>query len=121
MPYQLQAAIIACHVDAPSFAQTDWAQILVLYDMLHAALPSPVVRLNRAVALRYVAGIEAALAEVDAVAPALRRYHLLHAIRGALLLELGEEEKARAAQLRALHLTANTAEEALLRRRIHPS
>jgi RNA polymerase sigma-70 factor (ECF subfamily) len=117
-PYQLQAAIAACHVEAPSFAETDWAQILALYDLLLAVQPSPVVRLNRAVVLARVHGAEIALAEVDAIADALDGYHLLHAIRGQLLHHLGNQEQARAAQLRAAELTANTAEQALLRRRI---
>jgi RNA polymerase sigma-70 factor (ECF subfamily) len=117
-PYQLQAAIAACHAEAPSFADTDWVQILTLYDLLLVMQPSPIVRLNRAVALGRVQGAEAALAEVDAIADALDRYHLLHAIRGQLLHELGDQEQARAAQLRAVELTANTAEQALLQRRI---
>ena len=117
-PYQLQAAIAACHVEAPRFADTDWAQILTLYDLLLAIQRSPIVRLNRAVVLARVHGAEAALAEVDAVAETLDNYHLLHAIRGQLLHELGDQEQARAAQLRAAGLTANTAEQALLRRRI---
>jgi RNA polymerase sigma-70 factor (ECF subfamily) len=117
-PYQLQAAIAACHAEAHSFADTDWVQILTLYDLLLGMQPSPIVRLNRAVAVGRVQGAETALAEVDAIAPALDRYHLLHAIRGQLLHELGNQEQARAAQLRAAELTANTAEQALLQRRI---
>jgi RNA polymerase sigma factor (sigma-70 family) len=117
-PYQLQAAIAACHADAPRFADTDWAQILTLYDLLLAMQPSPIIRLNRAVALAQVYGAETALAEVAAVAVALDGYHLLHAIRGQLLHELGDQEQAHAAQLRAAELTANTAEQALLHRRI---
>ena len=81
-------------------------------------MPSPVVRLNRAVALRYVAGPEAALAEVDNLAGDLADYHLFHAIRGELLLELGRREQARAAELRALALTENTAERSLLQYRL---
>jgi RNA polymerase sigma-70 factor (ECF subfamily) len=118
-PYQLQAAIAACHAEARTFADTDWAQILTLYDLLLAVQPSPIVVLNRAVALARVRGAEAGLAEVDSVADALSGYHLLHAIRGHLLHELGDQEQAKAAQLRAAELTANTAEQALLRRRIH--
>lgn len=117
-PYQLQAAIAACHAETLRFADTDWAQILTLYDLLLAVQPSPVVRLNRAVVLARVFGAETALAQVDAVANALDDYHLLHAIKGQLLHELGNQEQARAAQLRAAELTANTAEQALLRRRI---
>jgi RNA polymerase sigma-70 factor (ECF subfamily) len=117
-PYQLQAAIAACHAEARRFADTDWAQILVLYDLLVALQPSPIVRLNRAVAVARVLGPAAALAELDALTGVLDRFHLLHAIRGWLLHELGDREQARAAQLRAAELTANRSEQALLRRRI---
>jgi predicted RNA polymerase sigma factor len=117
-PYQLQAAIAACHAEAPSWAATDWRQIVVLYDLLLRHSPTPVVRLNRAVALRWVAGVRAALAEVEALAGALDGYHLFHAARAELLLELGRPEEARAAEERALALTANRAERALLERRL---
>ena len=116
-PYQLQAAIAACHAEAPSWEATDWPQILVLYDMLVGIAPSPVFRLNRAVALREVAGPETALTEVDALARELDGYHLLHATRAELLFELGRPE-AEQAELRALALTANRAEQALLERRL---
>jgi RNA polymerase sigma-70 factor (ECF subfamily) len=117
-PYQLQAAIAACHAEAHEFGQTDWAQILALYDLLLEATHSPIVHLNRAVALARVLGPGAALAELEAIADVLDGYHLLHAIRGALLHELGDHEQARAEQLRAAELTANRAEQALLRRRV---
>jgi RNA polymerase sigma-70 factor (ECF subfamily) len=117
-PYQLQAAIAACHAETPRFADTDWAQVLTLYDLLLAIQPSPIVRLNRAVALARVRGPHAALAEVESIAGALGGYHLLHAIRGHLLNEIGDQERARAAQLRAAELTANPAEQTLLRHRI---
>jgi RNA polymerase sigma-70 factor (ECF subfamily) len=117
-PYQLQAAIAACHAEAPRFADTDWPQILVLYDLLLELAPSPIVRLNRAVAVARVHGPAAALAEVDALDDTLAGYHLLHAIRGQLLHELGAQEQALAAELRASELTANRAERSLLRRRI---
>jgi RNA polymerase sigma-70 factor (ECF subfamily) len=117
-PYQLQAAIAACHAEAVTFAETDWAQILALYDLLLAMQPSPIIRLNRAVAVGRVQGAKMALAEVDAIADALDGYHLFHAIRGQLLHELGNQAQARAAQLRAATLTANTAEQALLQRRL---
>jgi RNA polymerase sigma-70 factor (ECF subfamily) len=107
-----------CHAEAPSWAATDWRQIVALYDLLLQMRPSPVVRLNRAVALRQVAGAETAPAEVDAVSKTLEGYHLFHAIRGELLLELGQREQARAAELRALALTRNPAEQALLTRRL---
>jgi RNA polymerase sigma-70 factor (ECF subfamily) len=117
-PYQVQAALAACHAEAESWEATDWPQILVLYDFLLRMIPSPVVRLNRAVALRYVAGPEAALAEVEKLAGDLADYHLFHAIRGELLLELGRREQARAAELKALTLTGNRAERSLLQRRL---
>jgi RNA polymerase sigma factor (sigma-70 family) len=117
-PYQVQAALVACHAEAATWQATDWPQILALYDLLYHLAPSPVVRLNRAVALRYVAGPEAALAEVEALALDLDGYHLFHAIRGELLLELGQRERGRAAELRALTLTSNQAEQSLLRYRL---
>jgi RNA polymerase sigma-70 factor (ECF subfamily) len=117
-PYQLEAAIAACHAEARRFADTDWAQILVLYDLLAAVQPSPIVRLNRAVAVARVLGPGAALHELDGLAGVLDGFHLLHAIRGWLLHELGDREQARAAELRAAELTANRSEQALLRRRI---
>ena len=86
--------------------------------MLLQMTPSPVVRLNRAVAFRQVAGLEAALAEVNELARDLDHYHLFHAIRGELLLELGHREQARASALRALELTQNRAEQSLLTRRL---
>ncbi len=117
-PYQVEAAIVACHAEAESWAATDWRQIVVLYDMLLSMTPSPVIRLNRAVALWQVAGPEAALAEVNALAADLGSYHLFHATRAELLLELSHREQARAAALRALELTQNRAEQALLSRRL---
>src|SRR5947209_4973137 len=116
-PYQLEAAIIACHAEAESWEATDWPQIVILYDFLLRMGPSPVVRLNRAVALRQVAGLEAALAEVNALESDLNNYHLFHAIRGKLLLEMGYREQARASALKALGLTRNRAEQSLLARR----
>jgi RNA polymerase sigma-70 factor (ECF subfamily) len=117
-PYQIEAAIAACHAEAPSFQATDWRQIVVLYDMLIAMAPSPVVRLNRAIAIGKVEGAAAALRELEEIAPALDGYHLYHAAVGKMLTELGSREQARAAQLRALDLTGNPAEQALLRRRL---
>jgi RNA polymerase sigma factor (sigma-70 family) len=117
-PYQIQAALVACHAEAKSWQVTDWLQILALYDLLLGMAPSPVIRLNRAVALRYVAGPEAALAEVEALMQDLEGYHLFHAIRGAFLLEIGQCEQARAAELRALALTGNQAEQSLLHQRL---
>jgi predicted RNA polymerase sigma factor len=117
-PYQLQAAIVACHADAETWTDTDWDQIVLLYDMLLHLAPSQVVRLHRAVALRYTAGPRAALTEVDALADDLGAYHLLHATRAELLRDLGRPDEARAADQRALELTANPAEQALLQKRI---
>jgi len=117
-PYQIEAAIAACHAEAPSFEATDWQQIVVLYDMLMAIAPSPVVRLNRTIAVWKVDGAAAALHELEEIAPVLDGYHLFHAARGEMLTELGRREQARAAQLRALDLTGNPAEQALLRRRL---
>lgn len=112
--WQLHAAIAACHSDAPDAASTDWLQVLTLYDMLLAYDRSPVVRLNRAVALARVEGPAPALAEVDALGDSLARSHLWHAVRASLLRELGRDDEALAADLRALELTANEAERRLL-------
>jgi RNA polymerase sigma factor (sigma-70 family) len=117
-PYQLQAAIVACHAEAPRWEDTDWAQIVVLYDMLLATAPSPVTRLHRAIALRHLAGAEAAMRELDGLTEVLARYPLLHATRAELLRALGRPEEAREADRRALDLTANPAQRALLEDRI---
>jgi RNA polymerase sigma factor (sigma-70 family) len=117
-PYQVQAAIVACHAEAATWEATDWPQILTLYDLLLALSPTPVVALNRAVALRRVAGPQAALDEIEPLAPKLDGYHLFHAVRGELLVELGRRDQARAAEIRALALTANRAEQSLLRQRL---
>jgi RNA polymerase sigma factor (sigma-70 family) len=117
-PYQLQAAIVACHAEAPSWEATDWQQIVLLYDMLLHLAPSPVTRLHRAIALRYVAGPQVALAELDPLADTLEHYHLFHATRAELLRALGHPYQARTADQRALELTANPAERALLHQRI---
>jgi RNA polymerase sigma-70 factor (ECF subfamily) len=117
-PYQIQAAIVACHAEAPSWEGTDWLQILLLYDTLLRYDPSPVVRLNRAIALYYVSGPAAALEAVDELAEALDRYHLYHATRAELLRELGRLTEARHADAAALQLTANPAERALLEQRL---
>jgi RNA polymerase sigma factor (sigma-70 family) len=117
-PYQLQAAIAACHAEAEAWEVTDWAQIVALYDRLLATTSSPVVRLNRAIALWQIAGPAAALAEVERLAAPLARYHLFHATRGELLRALGRAEEARAADREALRHTRNPAERALLERRI---
>jgi RNA polymerase sigma-70 factor (ECF subfamily) len=117
-PYQVQAAIAACHAEARSWAETDWPQIVLLYGRLLRLAPSPVVRLNRAIATSHVRGPQASLAEVEALAHELGRYHLYHATRAALLRRLDRPHEARAADLAALELTANPAERALLEDRL---
>ncbi|MFG3691398.1 RNA polymerase sigma factor [Micromonospora sp. NPDC047740] len=117
-PYQLQAAIVAVHAEAGRWEDTDWQQILILYTMLDRLAPSPVTKLHRAVALRYVAGPDVALAAVDELRQALNGYHLWHATRAALLRDLGRPDEAHDADRRALELTANPAEQSLLRQRI---
>ncbi|HEX6527545.1 MAG TPA: DUF6596 domain-containing protein, partial [Streptosporangiaceae bacterium] len=116
-PYQVQAAIAALHAEAPSYPETDWRQIRLLYDQLQVMTPSPVVLLNRAVATRYVLGPEAALAEIEPLAAELDGYRLFHALRSGLLTCLGREADATAASERALALASNPAERELLR---HP-
>ena len=117
-PYQLQAAIVACHAEAERWQDTDWEQIVLLYDMLLHLAPSPVTRLHRAIAVRYVTGARDAMAELDDLAGLLGEYHLYHASRAELLRELGQPDQARAADQRALELTANPAQRALLYQRL---
>jgi predicted RNA polymerase sigma factor len=116
--FQLQAAIAACHCEAGSWSETDWLQILTLYDRLVSLDPSPVVRLNRAIALAHVEGPAAALDEVDRLVERLRGYHLLYATRAELLRSLGRWDQAAAADAQALRLTSKVAEQRLLRRRL---
>ena len=117
-PYQLQAAIVACHAEAERWEDTDWEQIVLLYDMLLHLAPSPVTRLHRAIAMRYTEGARAAMAELDDLAGSLGDYYLYHASRAELLRELGHPVQANAADRRALELTANPAERAVLRQRL---
>jgi RNA polymerase sigma-70 factor (ECF subfamily) len=117
-PYQLQAAIVACHAEAERWEDTDWEQIVLLYDMLLHLAPSPVTRLHRAIALRSTAGPRAAMTELETLAGALDRYHLYHATRAELLRELGHPDQARTEDRLALELTANPAEQAVLQQRI---
>jgi predicted RNA polymerase sigma factor len=117
-PYQIEAAITACHAEAPSFESTDWVQVVALYDLLLEIEPSPVVRLNRALAIWRVAGAQAALRELDELAMELDDYHIYHAAKGELLSEMGRDEQARAARLKAHDLTHNQAERAHLRQRL---
>jgi RNA polymerase sigma-70 factor (ECF subfamily) len=114
-PYQLQAAIAAVHSDAPTAGDTDWRQIVALYDQLLALEPTPVVALNRAVAVAEVEGPQAALALVDALR--LDRFHLFHAVRADLLRRLGRTGDAARAYDAAIARTENEAERRFLRAR----
>ncbi|TMG30902.1 MAG: RNA polymerase sigma factor [Chloroflexi bacterium] len=118
-PYALQAAIAACHARAATAAETDWPRIVALYDAVAQLAPSPVVELNRAVAVGMAFGPAAGLDLVDALVqePALKAYHLLPAVRGELLRKLGRSEEARAEFERAASLTQNVVERKLLLRR----
>lgn len=118
-PYGLQAAIAACHARAATAADTDWPRIATLYATLAQVSPSPVVELNRAVAVAMAFGPAAGLALADTLldAPALREYHLLPAVRGDLLAKLGRHAEARTEFERAASLTRNTREQALMRAR----
>ncbi|MFL5383219.1 MAG: RNA polymerase sigma factor [Longimicrobiaceae bacterium] len=115
-PYALQAAIAACHARARTAEETDWARIAALYDALAQLAPSPVVELNRAVAVGMAFGPAAGLELADQLAeePALRGYHLLPSVRGDLLAKLGRVDEARAELARAASLTQNARERALL-------
>ncbi|MCW2790907.1 MAG: polymerase, sigma subunit, family [Nocardioides sp.] len=113
--YQILAAVNAVHTDAPTAADTDWAQIATLYTQLQSLAPSPVVQLNRAVAVAELDGPEVALAEVDRLG--LSTYHAWHATRADLLRRLGRSGEARAAYDAAIAATANEAERAYLSRR----
>ena len=118
-PYALQAAIAACHARARAADETDWARIAALYDALAQVLPSPVVELNRAVAVGMAFGPAAGLEIADALAsePSLRGYHLLPAVRGDLLKRLGRRAEAQREFERAASLTQNERERSLLERR----
>ena len=117
-PYQVQAAIAAIHSEAGTWAETDWHQIVLLYDALLRLSESPVVRLNRAVAVSHFVGPEIALGEVNDLAISLTDYHLFHSTRAELLDEVGEPVLAREARLRALELCQNPAERSLLERKL---
>ncbi len=116
--YQLQALIAGAHADAKSWEATRWPDILRSYDALLEINDSPVVRLNRAIAVWHVVGAEQAYVELFPLAEELDRYHLYHATRAELLRALGRTEDARAADKRALELTENPAERALLKDRL---
>ena len=114
-PYQIRAAINAFHCVAPGFDGTDWHAILTLYNQLYALTPTPVVGLNRAVALAEVRGPAAGLTAMDDLrSPGLDSYHLFHAARAGLLRRLGRDEEATAAYAAARALTTNLVEQAFL-------
>ncbi|MEV6845997.1 DUF6596 domain-containing protein [Actinoplanes sp. NPDC051411] len=113
-PYVLQAAIAVCHAQAPSAADTDWAQIATLYAALEHFLPTPIVRLNRAVAVGFAYGPRAGLDLVDGLRSSLAGYHLLPSVRGDLLQRLGRPAEARQEWIRAASLTRNDAERTFL-------
>ena len=117
--YRLQASIAACHARAPTAEATDWARIAALYGVLMRVAPSPVVELNRAVAVSMHEGPAAGLAIVETLLQdkALQRYHWLHAVQGDLLQKLGRQQEARAALHQAAALAGNEKERALLERR----
>ncbi|HEX2883868.1 MAG TPA: RNA polymerase sigma factor [Candidatus Limnocylindria bacterium] len=117
-PYQLQAAITEAHATAASWAETPWDTIVALYDLLHRLEPTPVVALNRALALAERDGPRRGLAALEPLAERLDSYHLFHAARAEMLRRLGRADEARAADRRALELTDNPAEQRLLRGRI---
>ncbi|MEU8246877.1 DUF6596 domain-containing protein [Nonomuraea sp. NPDC048916] len=117
-PYQIQAAIAACHATAADAAATDWPQIVALYDRLAELVPSPVVRLNRAVAVGMAEGPAAGLALVERLSAELPGYHLLPATRADLLRRLGRSPEATAAYREALALAGNDAERLYLERRL---
>ena len=118
-PYTLQAAIAACHARARTADETDWEQIVALYDALAELNPSPIVELNRAVAVSMAYGPDQALEIVDAlvVDGRLDSYHLLPAVRADLLARLGRADEARTELVRAAGLTRNEQERTLLRTR----
>ena len=117
-PFLIEAAIAAVHCNAASWEETDWPRIVALYDILVALDQSPVVRLNRAIALEHVDGPREALREVDGLQADLARYHLFHATRAVLLRELGRPIEADAAEAAAIGLTRNEAEKELMARRL---
>ena len=106
-PFQIQASIQAVHCNADSFEATDWNQIVGLYDHLYSIMPTPVIALNRAIAVGEVDGPDTALAALDDIGLALDDYHLMHATRGTVLRQLGQRDAARAAFERAAQLATN--------------
>ncbi|HET7051804.1 MAG TPA: RNA polymerase sigma factor [Solirubrobacteraceae bacterium] len=122
-PYQLQAAIAACHAQSPHADATDWPRIATLYERLLQVMPHPIVALNHAIAVAMADGPDQGLVLVDELEASgeLGEYHLLHATRADLLRRLGRGEQARAAYLRALELTTSDAERRFLTRRLEDS
>ncbi len=118
-PYALQAAIAACHARARTAEETDWERIAALYDALAQVAPSPVVELNRAVAVAMAFGAQAGLELIDGLMSegSLENYHLLPGVRGDLLEKLGRTDEARAEFERAAAMTLNERERALMTRR----
>ena len=117
-PYQIQAAILAVHAEAPSWEVTDWPQIVALYDLLLRHEDTPVIRLNRLIAVAATDGPQAALQEAEPLRDVLARYHLFHATRAELLRELGRTTEAADADRRALELASSPAERALISSRL---
>jgi predicted RNA polymerase sigma factor len=122
-PYRLQAEIAACHACAFTAAETDWARIVALYGELAALTPSPIIELNRAVAVSMVSGPQAALDLLDPLLeePLMRNYHLLPSVRGDLLSRLGRHAEAQAEFERAASMTRNAREQKLLAERARTS
>jgi RNA polymerase sigma-70 factor (ECF subfamily) len=115
--YQILAAINAVHTSASRMRDTDWSQVLALYDQLVRLDPSPIVALNRAIALAELQGPQVALEAIERLEDQLAGYHAYHATRADLLRRLGRSQQARTAYDKAIELTANTAEIAFLTRR----
>jgi len=115
--YQVLAAINAVHTSAPDMRDTDWWQVVALYDQLVLLDPSPIVALNRAIAVAELDGPDVGLAAVDRLEPSLAGYHAYHATRADLLRRVGRRQESRAAYAKAIELAGNTAETAWLRRR----
>jgi RNA polymerase sigma-70 factor (ECF subfamily) len=112
--FQLQASIQAVHCDADSFEETDWHQIVGLYEHLYLVMPTPVIALNRAIAIGEAEGPEAAITALDTIGPGLDEYHLMHATRGTLLRQLGQHQAAKAAFERAAQLATADADRQFL-------
>jgi RNA polymerase sigma-70 factor (ECF subfamily) len=117
-PYQIQAAIQAVHGDASRFEETDWVQVLALYDQLYEILPTPVVAMNRAIALAEVEGPAVALEALDSLAPDLDGYHLFHSARSAMLTRLGKDVAAGVALERAIELAPSEKDRRFLKRHV---